>query len=100
MKKAQPIPWSEIEQRYAALFVNRKGNVAKPLRLALGACICPFVFRGHFNSFYRTVKCGGGLKFDTGFLTFEKTFGNNRTQALCVQHFNFTKIFLNNESKM
>lgn len=38
-KKAQSIPWSEIEQRYAALFVNRKGNVAKPLRLALGACI-------------------------------------------------------------
>jgi len=39
VKKAQTIPWSEIEQRYAALFTNRKGNVAKPLRLALGACI-------------------------------------------------------------
>ena len=38
-KKAQTIPWLEIEQRYAALFTNRKGNVAKPLRLALGACI-------------------------------------------------------------
>ena len=33
------IPWLEIENRYAALFTNRKGNVAKPLRLALGACI-------------------------------------------------------------
>ena len=29
----------EIEERYAKLFTNRKGNVAKPLRLALGACI-------------------------------------------------------------
>ena len=38
-KKAQTIPWTEIEKRYAALFTNRKGNVAKPLRLALGACI-------------------------------------------------------------
>ena len=38
-KKAQTIPWLEIEKRYAALFTNRKGNVAKPLRLALGACI-------------------------------------------------------------
>ena len=28
-----------LEQRYAALFTNQKGNVAKPLRLALGACI-------------------------------------------------------------
>jgi hypothetical protein len=39
VKKAQSIPWTEIEKRYAALFTNRKGNVAKPLRLALGACI-------------------------------------------------------------
>lgn len=39
IKKAQNIPWDEIEIRYAKLFTNRKGNVAKPLRLALGACI-------------------------------------------------------------
>jgi len=39
VKKAQTIPWPETEKRYAALFTNRKGNVAKPLRLALGACI-------------------------------------------------------------
>ena len=39
VKKAQTIPWPEIEKRYAALFTNRKGNVAKPIRLALGACI-------------------------------------------------------------
>ena len=39
VKKAQTIPWLEIEKRYAALFTNRRGNVAKPLRLALGACI-------------------------------------------------------------
>ena len=39
VRKAQTITWLEIEKRYAALFTNRKGNVAKPLRLALGACI-------------------------------------------------------------
>lgn len=39
VKKAQTIPWLEIEKRYAALFTNREGNVAKPLRLALDACI-------------------------------------------------------------
>ena len=39
VKKAQTIPWPEIENRYATLFTNRKGNVAKPLRLALGACV-------------------------------------------------------------
>ena len=39
VKKAQTIPRAEIEKRYAAMFTNRKGNVAKPLRLPLGACI-------------------------------------------------------------
>ena len=39
VKKAQTIPWPEMEKRYAALFTSRKGNVDKPLRLALGACI-------------------------------------------------------------
>jgi hypothetical protein len=39
VKKAETIPWDKIEKRYAKLFKNRKGNVAKPLRLALGACI-------------------------------------------------------------
>lgn len=39
IKKARSIPWEEIEIRYAKLFTNKKGNVAKPLRLGLGACI-------------------------------------------------------------
>ena len=39
VKKAKTIPWDAIEHRYAELFKNRKGNVAKPLRLALGACL-------------------------------------------------------------
>jgi len=39
VKKAELIPWDEIEKRYAKLFMNRKGNVAKSLRLALGALI-------------------------------------------------------------
>ena len=39
VQRAKTIPWEEIEKRYAELFKNKKGNVAKPLRLALGACI-------------------------------------------------------------
>ncbi|MDD6236658.1 MAG: transposase, partial [Clostridiales bacterium] len=39
VKRALLIPWNDIEKRYASLFTNRKGNVAKPLRLALRACI-------------------------------------------------------------
>ena len=36
VKKAQTIPWPEIEKRYAALFTNRKGNVAS-------RCVWPWV---------------------------------------------------------
>lgn len=39
VKKVQTVPWLEIETRYAALFANHKGNVAKPLRLVLSTCI-------------------------------------------------------------
>ena len=39
VKKAQTPPWNVIEKRYAALFTYKKGNVAMPLRMALGACI-------------------------------------------------------------
>ena len=39
VKKAETIPWSDIEVRYAELFKSNCGNVAKPLRLALGALL-------------------------------------------------------------
>jgi hypothetical protein len=37
VKKAAKIPWGRIEERYAALFESNTGNVAKPVRMALGA---------------------------------------------------------------
>ena len=39
VKKAQIIPWDKIEAKYANLFPSGTGNVAKPLQLALGACL-------------------------------------------------------------
>lgn len=48
VKKTLAIPRPEIEKWYAALFTNRKGNVAKPLRLALGGCIAQ-VKCGYFD---------------------------------------------------
>ena len=39
VKKAQMIPWNKIEAKYADLFPSETGNVAKPLQLALGACL-------------------------------------------------------------
>lgn len=39
IKKADLIPWNEIEDRYANLFPSRTGMPAKPLRVALGSLI-------------------------------------------------------------
>ena len=39
VKKAQLLPWEKIEAKYASFFPSATGNVAKPLQLALGACL-------------------------------------------------------------
>lgn len=39
VKKSEIIPWDKIEIRYAENFKSGTGNVAKPLRLALGAVL-------------------------------------------------------------
>ncbi|MBQ9168014.1 MAG: IS5 family transposase [Oscillospiraceae bacterium] len=39
VKKADLIPWEEIEERYAALFPSHTGMPAKPLRVALGSLL-------------------------------------------------------------
>lgn len=36
---ADSIPWEQFERKYARLFKGKNGNVAKPLRLALGSLI-------------------------------------------------------------
>ena len=49
VKRAQTIPWLEIEKKYAKLFSNKKGNVAKSLRLGLGARIIQAEY-GYYGS--------------------------------------------------
>ena len=39
VKKAEIIPWNEIEDRYADLFPSNTGMPAKPLRMALGSLL-------------------------------------------------------------
>ena len=39
VKRAQTIPWLEIEKKYAKLFFSKKGIVAKSLRLGFGVRI-------------------------------------------------------------
>lgn len=39
IEKAEWVPWAELEKDYAKNFRNQKGNVAKPLRMAMGALL-------------------------------------------------------------
>jgi hypothetical protein len=39
IKMAASIPWEQFERKYARLLKGKNGNVAKPLRLALGSLI-------------------------------------------------------------
>ena len=39
VRLAEQIPWDVFESKYAELFPNDTGNVAKPLRTALGSLI-------------------------------------------------------------
>lgn len=45
IKMADSIPWDEFELKYAELFPSGTGNVAKPLRMALGALIIQTKFQ-------------------------------------------------------
>ena len=67
VKKAELIPWDKIEERYAKLFVNRKGNVAKPLRLALGACIIQAEYGYSDEEVVLQIQEGAYLQFFCGY---------------------------------
>lgn len=45
VKMADLVPWDEFEIKYAQLFPSDTGNVAKPLRMALGALIIQTKFQ-------------------------------------------------------
>jgi len=36
---AKTVPWDNLEEEYASLFPSSTGNVAKPVRMAIGALI-------------------------------------------------------------
>lgn len=71
VKKAERIPWAEIEERYARVFTNRKGNVAKPLRLALGACIIQAEYGYSDEEVRLQIQEGPYLQFFCGFAEYK-----------------------------
>lgn len=73
VKRAENIPWEEIEKKYAKLFKNKKGNVAKPLRLALGACIIQAEYGYSDEETALQIQEGAYLQFFCGYRKYEDT---------------------------
>lgn len=73
VKRAEMIPWEEIELRYAALFKNKKGNVAKPLRLALGACLIQADYDYSDEEVVLQIQEAGYLQFFCGYRKYDDT---------------------------
>ena len=71
VRRAENIPWDEIERHYAKLFKNRKGNVTKPLRLALGACIIQSEYGYSDEKTALQIQEGPYLQFFCGFSKYE-----------------------------
>jgi IS5 family transposase len=66
VQKAELIPWDEIEKRYAKLFANKKGNVAKTLRLALGALIIQTEYQNSHEETVLQIQEGPYLQYFCG----------------------------------
>jgi hypothetical protein len=73
VKRAESIPWIEIEKRYAELFKNTKGNVAKPLRLALGSCIIQAEYGYSDEEITLQIQEGAYLQFFCGYKKYDDT---------------------------
>lgn len=71
IKKADSIPWGEIEQKYAKLFANRKGNVAKPLHLALGSLIIQLEYGFSDEETAQMIQENPYLQYFCGFAKYE-----------------------------
>jgi len=78
-KKTETIPWGEIEIRYAKLFKNDKGNVAKPLRMALGALIIQTEYQFSDEEVVLQIQEGPYLQYFCGLpgYTDEKPFDSS-----------------------
>ena len=83
VKKAQTIPWLKIEKRYASLFTNRKGHVAKPLRLALGVCIIKAEYGFSDEEASLQIQENPYLQYFCGSLLFWHYGWSHRKTTLC-----------------
>lgn len=72
MKKAEIIPWSELEQDYAKLFKNKKGNIAKPFRMAFGSLLIQTEYRYSDEETVAQIQENPYLQFFIGLSSYQQ----------------------------
>ena len=71
IKKAEFVPWDEIEKEYAKLFQEYNGQIAKPLRMALGALIIQTEYGYSDDEIVEQIRETPYLQFFCGLLGYE-----------------------------
>lgn len=72
IKMADRIPWDEFEIKYAELFPSDTGNVAKPLRMALGALIIQTKFQFSDREFVEQITENPYLQYFIGLPSYQE----------------------------
>lgn len=66
IKEADQIPWVALEKDYAKNFRNNKGNIAKPLRMALGALLIQMFYSWSDEEVVQSIQENPYLQFFIG----------------------------------
>ena len=70
---ADMIPWDAFEKKYKHLFKSNTGNVAKPLRMALGALIIQTRFQFSDRELVQHITENPYLQYFIGLLGYQET---------------------------
>lgn len=79
IKKAEQIPWVKLEKDYAKNFRNKKGNIAKPLRMALGVLLIQMFYGWSDEEVVQSIQENPYLQFFIGLPGYqqEKSFDSS-----------------------
>lgn len=71
VQRAEEIPWDLLEEKYASLFPGRSGNVAKPVRLVVGAFIIQTEYGWSDEETAAMIRENPYMQFFCGFRSFD-----------------------------
>lgn len=83
--RADQIPWQDLEEKYATLFPGKNGNVAKPVRLVIGALIIQEEYGWSDEETTAMIRENPYMQYFCGYRAFDDT--NPPFNPSCMVHF-------------